>query len=74
MGESDRHDTGFVCKACRRFYADRDVKQWNTKWTEPAEDGETTLLEIIHECPLCGATCSYEPNDSTFALSREGTA
>jgi len=60
------YDTGFVCKTCGRFYADKDVKQWSTKWTAPAEGSERTLVEIVHQCPLCGATCSHAPNEGTL--------
>ena len=66
MGEPDRHDVGFVCKACGRLYADKDVKHWDGTWTGPAEDGERTLIEIIHQCPSCGDTYSYVPNEATF--------
>jgi hypothetical protein len=47
MREPADYDSGFVCKTCGRFYADKDVKQWNTKWTAPAEDSERTLVEIV---------------------------
>ena len=54
MWAPEDHDTGFICKACGRWFADKDVRQWNTKWTEPDADGERWLLEIIHKWPLCG--------------------
>ena len=59
-------DIGFVCKACGRFYADQDVKWWDTKWSEADNEGERTLLEIIHKCPLCGEIRTYVPSESTF--------
>jgi len=59
-------DTGFVCKACRKWFADKDVKQWDTKWSEPDASGERWLLQLIHECPLCGETGSYFPNESVL--------
>jgi len=62
----DGDDSGFICKACRRFYADQEVKRWDTKWITVDGDPEPTLAEIIHECPLCGEVRSYHPNESTF--------
>src|SRR5215471_5264289 len=35
---TEDYDTGFVCKACGQWFADKDVKHWDTKWTEP-DDG-----------------------------------
>jgi hypothetical protein len=59
-------DTGFICKACGKFYADMEVEQWHTRWTARDGQGEQTLLEIIHKCPLCGEVRSYHPNESAF--------
>ncbi len=59
-------DPGFICKACGRFFTYKEVKQWDTKWTERESDGERTLLEMIYKCPFCGEIRSYIPNESTF--------
>jgi hypothetical protein len=72
MGPPPDFETGFVCKACGKFYTDREVKEWDTKWGEP--DGERWLLEIIHKCPLCGEVRSYVPNESTFRPGTPGAA
>jgi len=66
MRIAEDYDSGFVRKACGRVYADKDVKQWDTKWTKPDTDGERRLLEIIHKCPLCGEVRCYVPNESTL--------
>jgi hypothetical protein len=58
------YDLGFVCKACGGWFADKDVKTWDTKWSEPDAKGERSLLEITHRCPLCGEVRSYVPNES----------
>ena len=63
MRTPEDYDTGFVCKACGQWYADKDVKHWDTKWTEPEADGEQSLRELIHECPLCGEVRTYVPNE-----------
>ncbi len=65
MEASPDDGSGFVCKACGRFFSDQEVKEWDTKWGEPDADGERWLLEIIHKCPLCGEVGSYVPNEST---------
>ena len=62
----DPRDTGFICKACGQWFGDKDVKHWDTKWTEPDANGEQWLLELIHECPLCGAVRSYVPEECIF--------
>jgi len=67
-------DLGFVCKACGAFYADSDVEWWDTKWSEPDADGERSLLQIIHKCPLCGEVRSYVPNEATFRWAWLGKA
>jgi hypothetical protein len=59
-----RDDTGFICKACHRFFADSEVKEWETKW-EPSQ-GEDRLVEITHRCPFCGSIQSYIPNEAIF--------
>jgi hypothetical protein len=66
MRTPEDYDTGFVCKACGNWFADKDVEHWDTKWTEPDANGERSLLEIIHKCPLCGEVRSYVPNESVF--------
>lgn len=63
MRETEDYDTGFVCKACGDWFADKDVKEWDTKWTEPDEEGERWLTELTHKCPLCGEVRSYVPNE-----------
>jgi hypothetical protein len=67
-------DTGFVCKACGRFYADKEVEQWDTRWTDPDSEGERRLLEIIHKCPLCSEIRSYVPNEASAPLFRRRAA
>jgi hypothetical protein len=62
----DDYDTGFVCKACRKWFADGDVKRWDTRWTEADAAGERTLIEILNECPLCGQMRGYVPSESVF--------
>ena len=66
MRNEEYDDTGFVCKACGKWFADKDVKHWDTKWTEPDATGERSLVELSHECPLCGEVRSYVPNESVF--------
>ncbi len=66
MWAPEDYDTGFVCEACGKWYADNDVKHWDTKWSEPDANGEPWLLEIIHWCPLCGERRSYVPNETVL--------
>ena len=66
MRAPEDYDTGFVCKACGKWFAAMDVKKWDTRWTESDANGERTLLELIHECPLCGETRSYVPNETVL--------
>jgi hypothetical protein len=66
MQTPEDYDTGFICKACGKWFADKDTKHWDTKWTEPDADGEPHLLELINECPLCGEVRSYVPNECVF--------
>jgi hypothetical protein len=61
-------DTGFVCKACGKFFTDSESKNRDTKWKDIK--GEPWLVEIIDECPLCGETRNYDPNE----LTMRGTA
>jgi hypothetical protein len=64
MRASEDYDMGFVCKACNKWFADKDVKKWDTKWSEPDADGERWLIEIIQTCPWCGEARIYVPNES----------
>jgi hypothetical protein len=57
-------DAGFVCKACGHFFADFEVREWDTKWE--SREGQDALVRITHRCPLCGEVVSYTPNEGTF--------
>jgi hypothetical protein len=74
MREAEDHDTGFVCKGCGGWFADRDVKEWDTKWAEPDEDGERWLTEPIHKCPIAapkpGLLCSTAAAITTWTTTR----
>jgi hypothetical protein len=61
--EPSDDDTGFVCKACGIWFADHDVKEWDTKWADSSADAEPELLAIIHKCPLCCELRTYVPNE-----------
>ena len=37
MWAPEDYDIGFVFKACGRWFADKDLKHWHTKWTEPIQ-------------------------------------
>ena len=56
--------TGFVCKACCKFFSNAELKKWDTKWG--VIEGEESLLELIAMCPRCEKVCSYNPNESRF--------
>lgn len=58
--------TGFICKACGRFFSNAEIKTWDTKWG--LIGGEEWPLELIATCPWCGEVRSYEPNESRFRL------
>jgi hypothetical protein len=62
-------DLGFVCKGCHKFHTDSEVKEWDTKWE--IRNGERWLAEMVHKCPLCGETRSYEPDESVFRFQAE---
>jgi len=62
--------TGFICKACGRFFSDPEITSWDTKWG--LIGGEKWLLELIAACPRCGEIRSYEPNETRFRLEFEG--
>ena len=66
MRDPEDCDAGFICKACGQWFADKDVMHWNTKWSEPDVHGERWLLELIHECSVCGEVRSYIPTESVF--------
>ena len=66
------NDVWFVCKICGRFHTDAEVTEWDTKWT--MRDGENSIAEIIHRCPLCGEFSSYKPNEAKFRYQIENKA
>jgi hypothetical protein len=73
MAQPRDDDAGFVCEACGRWFADKDVKAWNTAWSEPDANGEKTLIQIMQKCPVCGEIRSYDPNESVLRGEFEGT-
>ncbi len=71
LSATDDHDWGFVCKVCGRFFADKEIEHWATRWEE--RSGESWLVEIDCECPHCGQNKAYHPNEGTVrALQKSG--
>jgi len=62
---AEDYDTGFVCNAYGQWFADKDVRRWDTKWTEPDDQGDRSVLEIRHECPVWGGP-KLRPNRVPF--------
>ena len=54
MRTPEDYDTGFVCKACGQWYADKDVKRWirNGLSLMPTESGPFGSLSMNAHCAV----------------------
>jgi hypothetical protein len=71
----DDYDTGFVCKACGKWFADGDVNRWDTRWTEadPEENERCLRFSTNARCVVrCVGTSRTNPSFEVFGSeSRE---